>query len=143
MRVDLRSVRAERGSVLVVRCHEPVASGIDETPFVGPVEGTLSLANLGDSLRVEGRLQTRVDLTCDRCARPFRVVVEAHVQENLAWEGGEFLATGHGAAALDVDALARELLVLALPLSARCSPDCPGLCGTCGADLRSGRCACG
>jgi len=142
VRVDLRSLRAERGAALVVSCGEPVASGIAEMPFAGPVLGTLSLTNLGPSLRVEGRLVTRVDLTCDRCAAPFRAVVEAPVHEDLAWDGEEFLATAQGATVLDVDALAREMLLLALPMPARCRPDCPGLCGNCGADLNAGRCAC-
>jgi uncharacterized protein len=43
---------------------------------------------------------------------------------------------------LDVEALAREMLVLALPMTAYCRPDCQGLCGGCGADLRTGRCVC-
>ncbi|MDI6772376.1 MAG: DUF177 domain-containing protein [bacterium] len=142
MRVDLRSLRAERGATLVVSCSEPVASGVAEMPFVGPVLGTLALANLGPSLRVEGRLVTRVDLVCDRCAAPFRAVVEAPVNEDLAWDGGEFLVTAQGSTVLDVDALAREMLLLALPMPAYCRPDCPGLCGNCGADLNAGRCAC-
>ncbi|MBM3470700.1 MAG: DUF177 domain-containing protein [Armatimonadetes bacterium] len=142
MRMDLRALRAERGAALVVSCSEPMASGIVEMPFVGPVEGTLSLTNLGPSLRVEGRLVTRVDLVCDRCAAPFRAVVEAPVYEDLAWDGEEFLAAAQGTTVLDVDALAREMLLLALPTPARCHPDCPGLCGKCGADLNAGRCAC-
>lgn len=142
VRMDLRALRAERGAALVVSCSEPMASGIVEMPFVGPVEGTLSLTNLGPSLRVEGRLVTRVDLVCDRCAAPFRAVVEAPVYEDLAWDGEEFLAAAQGTTVLDVDALAREMLLLALPTPARCHPDCPGLCGKCGADLNAGRCAC-
>lgn len=142
MRVDLRALRAERGAALVVSYSEPISSGIVEMPFVDPVSGTLSLTNLGPSLRVEGRLVTRADLTCDRCAAPFRTVVEAPVREDLAWDGEEFLATAQGTAVLDVDALAREMLLLALPTPARCRPDCPGLCDKCGADLNAGRCAC-
>lgn len=142
MRVDLRFLRAERGAVLGVSCSEPVASGIDEIPFVGPVEGTLSLTNLGPSLRVEGRLVTQVELTCDRCAASFRTSIEAPVSEDLAWDGEEFLIAAQGTTSLDVDALAREMLLLALPSPARCHPECLGLCGKCGADLSAGRCAC-
>lgn len=142
MRVDLRSLQAERGASLVVSCRETVASGVAEAPFIGPVEANLTLTNLGSVLRVEGRLATQVDLTCDRCAAPFRAALETAVREELPWEGEEVLAMAHGAPVLLVDELARELLVLALPTPARCHPECPGLCGTCGGDLRAGPCGC-
>jgi uncharacterized protein len=43
---------------------------------------------------------------------------------------------------LDVEALVRDALVLALPMAARCSTECRGLCPGCGADLRVEPCRC-
>jgi uncharacterized protein len=144
MMVDLRQLRAEQGATLVVTCDEPVSSQIADVPFVEPVEGELTLTNLGVVLRVTGQLGTQVELVCDRCARPFRHRLQVTVREELDWGGADgFIYTDGQAVGLDVTALAREELVLALPMSARCRHDCEGLCDRCGADLRDGTCQCG
>ena len=134
MTVDLRPLRDEPGATLVVACHETVPSQIAEVPFAEPVEGRLVLTNLGSVLRVEGHLVTHVELTCDRCARPFRYRLEARVLEDLEWTEGEGALTTEGVTAiLDLQALAREQLLLALPMVARCDEACEGLCDRCGA----------
>jgi uncharacterized protein len=43
---------------------------------------------------------------------------------------------------LDLGEVLRQELVLHTPIQPICSPDCPGLCETCGADLRTQPCAC-
>jgi uncharacterized protein len=153
-KIDLRALRAERGAALVVTCRETVASHIDDIPFPEPVEGTLTLVNRGPTLHVEGRLHTRVELVCDRCTSRFPYRLEADVSEEFHWdpadspdeggtaETGEFLIRAGESVFLDVEGLAREALVLALPMVARCSEECQGLCPRCGADLRSGPCGC-
>lgn len=141
MTVDLRPLRDERGATMVVACHETVPSQIAEVPFGEPVEGRLALTNLGSVLRVDGRLVTHVEMTCDRCARPFRHRLEARVMEDLEWRGteGPIVIEG-GATTLDLQALAREQLLLALPMVARCNEACKGLCDRCGAER--GACSC-
>jgi uncharacterized protein len=44
---------------------------------------------------------------------------------------------------VDVDGVAREALVLALPGQVLCSDSCRGLCPQCGQDLNRGACECG
>ena len=149
MMVDLRALRAERGATLVVTYHEAVASQVPEIPFDAPVEGTLTLTNLGSILRIDGRLETSVGFVCDLCATPFRYRLEAAAQEEIEWTDASeeastigLRAAADGGLWLEVDALARQMLVLALPMAVRCRPDCQGLCGRCGADLRIQRCEC-
>jgi len=43
---------------------------------------------------------------------------------------------------LDLEPLARDCLLLALPLAPLCREDCPGLCPDCGADLAEEPCRC-
>lgn len=143
MMVDLRQLRAEPGATLVITCDEPVSSQIADVPFAEPVQGELTLTNLGLVLRVTGHLGTHVELICDRCVRPFRHTLRVAVREELDWGGADgFVHTDGQAVELDLTALAREELVLALPMSARCRPDCEGLCDRCGADRRGGACQC-
>jgi len=143
MIVDLGPLRAERGATLVVAYDEIVASQIPDLPFDEPVTGELMLANLGSMLRVTGDVETRVSLVCDRCARRFRYHLRADVREDLDWaRGDDFIAWDGSTLTLDASALVREMLVMALPMVARCDDACIGLCGRCGADLRNGPCAC-
>lgn len=143
MIVDLRPLRAERGATLVVAYSESVASQIPEIPFDEPVAAELTLANLGSVLRVTGHVGTDVELVCDRCARPFRHRLQAEIREDVDWVvGGEFVGGDSSTPTLDVGALTREVLVVALPMVARCDEACVGLCDRCGADLRNGPCGC-
>jgi uncharacterized protein len=153
MRIDLRSLRAERGGRLEVEFRESVASQVDDVPFTEPVQGTLALANLGAVVRVDGHLRTVAHLTCDRCAVTFDHGVHAVIEEEIDWNsaaapggapedtGAYLLHIGDGVF-LDAEALARDALVLALPMVARCSPECRGLCPRCGANLRLEPCGC-
>ncbi len=43
---------------------------------------------------------------------------------------------------VDLELVAREAILLALPLAPLCREDCAGLCPTCGADLNEGACDC-
>jgi len=43
---------------------------------------------------------------------------------------------------IDLEPMAREAVVLGLPLAPLCRPDCKGLCPSCGADLNQGPCGC-
>ena len=79
---------------------------------------------------------------CRRCLGPvtgevsvdFRELFEEHPRE------GESYRLGHDS--IDMEPLVREALLLDLPLAPLCSPDCRGLCPTCGADLNLGPCGC-
>jgi len=141
MIVELRRLRAERGATLLVACDETVASQIPDLPFDEPVAGELTLVSLGSVLRVTGHVGTNVEMVCDRCARRFRHRLQADVREDLDW-AGDFIAGDGSTLILDAGALIRETLVVALPMVAHCDEACVGLCERCGADLRSGPCAC-
>ncbi len=143
MIVDLHRLRAERGAVLVVSYHERLASQIAEVPFTDPVDGEFTLTNLGAVLKVSGWVRTQVELRCDRCARPFPYHLAAAVDEELAWdEDDPVLVPAGGSIGLDLSGLAREELVLALPMVVHCRETCEGICERCGADRRDGRCRC-
>jgi uncharacterized protein len=43
---------------------------------------------------------------------------------------------------VDVEAIAREAVILALPAQMLCAPTCKGLCAQCGRDLNVGDCGC-
>jgi uncharacterized protein len=83
---------------------------------------------------------------CARCLA--EAVVQVHAQQQefapTAKDGWEETDTSEFITDLvvDVDGLAREALVLALPTQVVCSEACRGLCTHCGVDLNKKTCGC-
>ena len=102
---------------------------------------------------------------CRRCLHPVTGELVARVREVFervpkaregagagtgASAGGSVLVDGSDDAdtypltgdTLDLAPMARDALLLELPLAPLCRADCPGLCPTCGADLTEETCDC-
>lgn len=115
-------------------------------------QGEAQLA--GEGMRLRGHLHGEIAPACARCLEPIAMAVDRDVDllyqpESVIGESGEVeihhadtevgFFEGPG---VDVADVAREQLVLALPMQPLCRPDCKGLCPQCGANLNQGRCAC-
>lgn len=89
----------------------------------------------GYALRV--RFSARLEGPCFRCLEPARPQFDVDAREVNVPGGGEELQSPYVDAdeELDLEAWTRDALVLALPASITCRPDCAGLCPTCGANL--------
>jgi uncharacterized protein len=91
-------------------------------------------------------LDAKIYGPCARCLAEAVLQVHAEQQEFAStakdgWqetEASEFIRE----LMLDVDGLAREALILALPTQVVCSDTCNGLCSHCGTDLNKGTCGC-
>jgi uncharacterized protein len=117
------------------------------------VEGVASRE--GEEVRLRGKINTEVEVACDRCLAAVRLPLEVEFdtafipQESEAGktENVELLSADLGLAAyegdaVDLDGLVREQIVLALPSRRLCREECRGLCPFCGADLNAGGCSC-
>ncbi len=104
---------------------------------------------------VRGRLQGEVALACDRCAEEALVPIDQSFddfepmpqeadpgEEDFSEEGESRISRVNGALMLDLGALLWEEFSLALPVKPLCSPQCKGVCPTCGTYLNTGSCAC-
>ncbi len=79
---------------------------------------------------------------CRRCLAVVTGDVTATFQELFEprpREGESYLLAGDR---IDLGPMAREALLLDLPLAPLCREGCAGLCPTCGADLNAGPCGC-
>jgi uncharacterized protein len=116
------------------------------------VQATAEL--LEGQIRVEGELETKIELSCARCLEP--VVEDVHRQFDLFYSPlpkatkpeEERLKTddteigffkGQGLFLADI---LSEQVLLALPMKAICQTDCRGLCPSCGANLNHEGCRC-
>ncbi len=94
-------------------------------------------------IEVAGTVGARWESSCRRCLRPLQGTVECPVRELYRPAGEDDEETyALGADQLDLEPLARDALLLALPLAPLCSDDCQGLCPLCGAERAGAPCGC-
>jgi len=88
---------------------------------------------LGDKeIFAEGSFKTKVSCNCARCLKEYQTL-----------KTGEFSQTfGINTELIDIMNELREALIIASEIKHLCSPDCKGLCQTCGTDLNAKKCGC-
>ena len=107
-----------------------------------PVTVDALLEWVSDGLLVTGTVEGAWEGPCRRCLKPVQGSLRAEVQELFESNPreGESYRLEHDR--VDLEPLAREALILDLPLAPLCQEDCRGLCPTCGADRNLGDCDC-
>ena len=92
---------------------------------------------------VQGKFQSKVVAECVRCLAEFDQPLDMDFSELYAFstrsvsESGLILPED---AHIDLEPLVREYLLIEIPISPLCRPDCKGLCSVCGTDLNEGVC---
>jgi uncharacterized protein len=125
----------------------------------GAADGPRQATALGGSLRLDhtnrgvyavGTFTTTLATSCARCLRdievPVEVVLEEEILPSIDLVSGGRIAEGDEPEIarltdhheIDLGMLLGEGLSLVDPIAPLCSPDCPGLCPTCGLELASG-----
>ena len=107
-----------------------------------PVVADALLEWVSDGLLVTGTVEGGWEGPCRRCLNPVRATLRAEVQELFESKPTDDDSYRLGHDSVNLEPLARESLVLDLPLAPLCREDCQGLCATCGADLNQGACDC-
>ena len=149
MQLELGSIIAQPGGVI------PFSRELDFSslefggsfPASEPVLFSGQVRNEAGVLVLTGTLDTTLHCICDRCAaeftRAFHQDVEAILVQELMDEKNEddwtFLLTEDAADLWDI---ATTAFVLNLDSKFLCSPDCRGLCASCGKNLNEGDCGC-
>ncbi|HLO03004.1 MAG TPA: DUF177 domain-containing protein [Symbiobacteriaceae bacterium] len=157
MLVNVAEVKREEGAHERVDLHvslKPIESGGSPVRFDQPFAGEAEVWNLGDRLLVRGELEGEAQLVCSRCLTEYQSPLEVEFEEEFV-EGTDLAAilkddeaeTGrqvnlYQGEQIDLTETLRDNVVVELPMKPLCSPDCKGLCPTCGANLNQGPCSC-
>jgi len=121
----------------------------DQRP-VGSLRVTGRLSGAGQGrFYFSGKFAGRATVECRRCLQDVELDVgaESHflfADEDVEMEGEDVypLAIGRAGTAVDLRPALREQWLLEVPAFVLCTPDCKGLCTTCGANLNKGACSC-
>lgn len=107
-----------------------------------PVEVDLHLDAVVEGILVRGTLGFTVVVPCARCLEPQELHRDVSVMELFLdprrVEDGDEQEPGYeledDVTSIDLSTMARDALVVDLPIRTLCREDCQGLCPTCGAD---------
>jgi uncharacterized protein len=113
------------------------------------LEGRLEPA--GDGYLLRGTLRGELTVPCARCLEPAPVTIESpmavsFVERDEPEEGedadveGEVVSFQHGV--IDLGLPIRDEILLAVPMTAICRPDCAGICPVCGRNRNLTPCDC-
>jgi uncharacterized protein len=145
-KLDLRELGRRAGSMREWDATLPAPAGwgveMIGVPEGAPVELHLRLESVMEGVLVSGQVDAPVTGQCARCLEPVSDRLELDVQELYAYAGSTTEATSEedevrriDGEHLDLAPLVRDAVVLTLPLSPTCRPDCAGLCVDCGERL--------
>jgi uncharacterized protein len=95
-----------------------------------------------DNVFARGDLKALVTVPCASCLGPALVKISAPIKMTFVADGAEPAesedpledvdVTQHDGEEVDLGAIIREQIILALPMSPHCRDNCAGLCATCG-----------
>ncbi len=154
MRIDLENL--EGGKSDFAHVYQPdELSPIDErVSLTGPanVNGRVRLSS--GQVFVNGHIETRAQVECDRCLKPIELPVKTDFEVEYI-TGSAYASTGvvelteaemtvsvFDGESLDVDEIVKEQILLAVPTRMLCREDCKGICPQCGIDRNTGECNC-
>ena len=124
-------------------------------PISQPIKAEVHLQRWGVSVKVTGRVETELSLTCDRCLEGFsfpvaeeiNVLLEpfasvSHFKEEVRLSREDFDVIFFDGETVEVDEIVREQILLSVPMRQLCREDCKGLCPVCGQNLNLKRRGC-
>ncbi|HZP91171.1 MAG TPA: YceD family protein [Actinomycetota bacterium] len=144
--IDVRDLLEHPGASRAVRLDETVEdlrTELAAVPEDRHIEGDLLLESVVEGIHVSGKVFATMTLRCARCLREFDRSLDVHLSELVVRRAGpedDYALTPD--LTLDPEPMVRDAVVLSMPFSPLCRPDCLGLCERCGGDRNLGECTC-
>jgi uncharacterized protein len=154
MRIELENLEGGKGDFAHVYNPDEL-NPVDERvklSAAAEVNGKIRLA--GNEVFVNGHVDARAQVECDRCLKPVEVPVNADFELEYI-SGSEYESSAAAelteaemsvsvfdGKAIDVDEIVKEQILLTVPTRMLCREDCKGICPECGTDRNTGECSC-
>jgi uncharacterized protein len=142
--LDTRELNRRAGTLKevtrVAEAPDGLGIGVIGVPPGSPVDLNLRLESVVEGVLVTGTAVVQVRGNCTRCLEEVASTEEIDIQELFCYPGkdlGDDEASRIEGDLINLEPLIRDAVVLDLPFTPLCRPDCAGLCPTCGADLNA------
>jgi uncharacterized protein len=143
---DVREVGRRAGASKDYRRSVPAPAGLGldlvGVPQGAPLQLDLRLESVTEGVLVTGTVTAPLQGECGRCLDPVDGELDVDVCELFAWAHSATDETTEQDEVhridgdyLDIEPVVRDAVVLGLPWTPLCQPDCAGLCPTCGQRL--------
>jgi uncharacterized protein len=122
----------------VAKAPEDLGIEVIGVPPGSPVDLDLRLESVVEGVLVTGTAVVRLQGNCARCLDEISSTEEVDIQELFCYPGKETddpEALHIEGELIDLEPVLRDAVVLDLPFTPLCRPDCAGLCPDCGANL--------
>ena len=124
----------------VAEAPDGIGTDVIGVPPGSSIEFELRLESVVEGVLVTGAAEVTLAGQCGRCLEPISFDEEIDLQELYLYpdkEPDDEEASRLDGELLDLEPLLRDTVVLDLPYTPLCRPDCAGLCPDCGADLNA------
>jgi uncharacterized protein len=116
----------------------------EDIQFVEPVKLDSTLDFVGDIIYLDGRLTSKLRISCSRCLEEFYTDIDIEIHEkfsnNLNNKDDDInFIEGD---VIDINNIIENNIEMALPTKKLCTEDCKGLCHNCGINLNISNCEC-
>ena len=148
-------LKGPTGAVRRLELSEDITGIDDELNTRSPLSGFVTLIRTADGVLVTATLETELEVECSRCLDSFVVRVRPEIQEEFhptvdihtgaqlpVADTAEDATTIDEHHDLDLTEVARQAIILSLPMNGVCKDGCAGLCPICGQNLNEGKCEC-
>jgi uncharacterized protein len=143
---DIRALQRNPGELREFRREvlAPTALGLEliAVPEGASLELDVRLESVSEGVLVTGTVDAPIQGECGRCLDPIVDQVEASIVELFAYADSTTTETTTedeiyrvDGDYIDIEPVVRDAVVLGLPFTPLCRPDCAGLCAECGAKL--------
>lgn len=154
MRIELENLEGDKGNFAHVYQPEELNPVDERVSLVAPADVNGKIRLSGNQVFVNGHIDTRAEVECDRCLKPVQLPVSADF--TLEYISGsdyesrkaaelaesEMSVAVFDGEAIDVDEIVKEEILLAVPTRMLCREDCKGICPECGTDRNTDECSC-
>ena len=154
MRIELENLEGSKGDFAHVYQPDELNPVDERVSLIAPaaVNGKIRLS--GNEVFVNGHVETRAQVECDRCLKPVELPVNVdftleyisdsdyELSQAVELTEEEMSVSVFDGSAIDVDEIVKEQILLAVPTRVLCREDCKGICPECGADRNTGECNC-
>jgi uncharacterized protein len=145
-RVDISGLLGGGRQIMLVDDEVPIEE-FEGIEFPHPAAVHMELRYVDRLLHIEGTVDADTAGVCDSCLEDVERHIHVDVDERLDPHsdrendpfGESNVLVGNR---LDLADLAQQLVLSVMPMGLRCSDDCKGLCGKCGANKNTGTCSC-
>jgi len=154
MRIELENLEGGKSDFAHVYDPDDLNPVDERVNLSGPAKVSGGIRLVGNEVFVNGHVETRAQVECDRCLKPVEIPVNADFELEYI-TGTEYESSGvaelteaemsvsvFDGDGIDVDEIVKEQILLAVPTRMLCREDCKGICPQCGTDRNTGACKC-